>query len=72
MQELALKHSLDAPSADPRISVQISEPERLNLVLRIPVQARRRGRIEQEISKKYLMNLEALEASKSAGEMSTS
>jgi small-conductance mechanosensitive channel len=68
MQQLALKHSLDAPSADPRISVQISEPERINLVLRIPIQARRRGRIEQEISRKYLLNLETLEANKSAGE----
>ncbi len=66
MQQLALKHSLDAPSADPRISIQISEPEHINLVLRIPVQTKRRGRIEQEISKKYLLNLEALEANKSA------
>jgi small-conductance mechanosensitive channel len=68
MQQLALKHSLDAPSADPRISVQISEPERINLVLRIPIQARKRGRVEQEISRKYLLNLETLEANKSAGE----
>ena len=68
MQQLALEHSLDAPSADPRISVRISEPEHINLVLRIPIRAKKRGRIEQEISRKYLLNLEALEANKSVNE----
>jgi small-conductance mechanosensitive channel len=71
MRQLALEHSLDAPSADPRISVQISEPERINLVLRIPIQARKRGRLEQEISKRYLLNLETLEANKTIGETPT-
>ena len=71
MQQLALEHSLDAPSTDPRISVQISEPERINLVLRIPIQARKRGRVEQEVSRKYLLNLESLEANKSVDETTT-
>ncbi len=68
MEQLAIKHSLDAPSADPRISVQISDPDRINLVLRIPIQARKRGRVEQEISRKYLLNIEALEADKNVDE----
>jgi small-conductance mechanosensitive channel len=72
MRQLAVEHSLDAPSADPRISIQISEPERINLVLRIPIQARKRGRLEQDISRKYLMNLEKLEANKAVGETAAS
>lgn len=68
MGQLAIEYSLDAPSADPRISIQISEPDRINLVLRIPIQAKKRGRLEQEIYKKYILNLEALEMNKGAGE----
>ncbi len=68
MQQIAVQHSLDSPSADPRVSVQISEPDSINLILRIPIQIRKRGRIEQEISRQYLLNLEALEANKEVAE----
>ncbi len=69
MQQLALQHSLDAPSTDPRVSMQISEPDCITLILRIPVQTRKRGRIEQEISRKYLLNLEELEANREVCEI---
>ena len=54
MKKLASKHSLDAPTVDPRVHLQISGAEDVNLVLRIPVPAQKRGRVEQEILRKYL------------------
>lgn len=54
MEELARRHSLDAPAIEPRVHVQIVEPDKALLVLRTPVPARKRGRIEQDISRRYL------------------
>lgn len=58
MKYLAQKYSLDTPTVDPRIHIQITDPDKAVLVLRIPVPSRRRGRLEQEISKKYLIYLQ--------------
>jgi len=60
MGHLAKKHSLDAPTVAPRVHVQLPEPERINLVLRVPIPGRRRGRIEQRILRQYLLNLKKL------------
>lgn len=54
MHSLALKHSLEEPTVAPRVSVQIDEPEKINLILRVPVPTRRRGKLEQDITRKYL------------------
>ena len=43
-----------------------------NLILRIPTQARKRGRIEQEISRKYLLNIETLKVNRSGDEIPNS
>jgi len=55
MEKLAAKHSLDYPNVEPRVHIQIVEPEKANLVLRVPVPSRKRGRLEQEISRRYLV-----------------
>lgn len=55
MEKLAAKHSLDYPNVEPRVHIQIVEPEKANLVLRVPVPSRKRGRLEQEISRRYLL-----------------
>ena len=54
MSTQAFQHSLEEPSIDPRIQVQIVEPDRYLLALRLPVPVRRRGRIEQEVIRRYL------------------
>jgi small-conductance mechanosensitive channel len=45
---------LEAPSPEPRITVQLSEPGRIQLVLRFPAPDRGRSRIEQAILRRYL------------------
>jgi len=57
-KDIAKKHSLNAPSIDPRIQVQIPEPGRVNLILRVPLPAKKRGLFEQKILQRYLQLLE--------------
>lgn len=49
MNALGQTEGLDVPSVEPRVTLQIPEPERINLLVRIPTPARRKGRIEQAI-----------------------
>ena len=55
MKELEGKTWLDAPSAEPRITVQFPEPGRINLLLRIPCPTRFPSRLEQAILRKFLL-----------------
>jgi small-conductance mechanosensitive channel len=45
---------LEAPSPEPRITIHLSEPGRIQLVLRFPAPDRGRSRIEQAILRRYL------------------
>jgi hypothetical protein len=45
---------LEAPSPEPRITIQLAEPGGLLLVLRFPAPDRGRSRIEQAILRRYL------------------
>jgi hypothetical protein len=40
---------LEAPSPEPRITIQLPEPLKMHLVLRLPAPARWRSRVEQAI-----------------------
>jgi small-conductance mechanosensitive channel len=66
MQEVEQRHSLDAPAADPKVHIQLPEPGRINLALRLPVPVRRRGRIEQDILRAYLGYLKPIEEQEKA------
>ena len=59
-RDIAKKHSLNAPAIDPRIQVQLPEPGRVNLVLRVPLPAKKRGWYEQKILQKYLQITEEM------------
>jgi small-conductance mechanosensitive channel len=48
---------LEAPSPEPRISLQLPEPGRIHLVLRFPAPDRGRSRIEQAILRRYLASV---------------
>ena len=57
MKELESTHSLDAPGVDPVVHLQVPEPGRIDLHLRVPLPARRKGRLEQAILRQYFLNL---------------
>lgn len=54
MKLLEQTNLLEAPSPSPRITIQLSEPGRINLVLRFPAPDRGRSRVEQAILRRYL------------------
>jgi hypothetical protein len=56
MKDLEGKAWLDAPSVQPRVNVQLPEPGRINLLLRIPAPAHRTSRLEQAILKRFLLS----------------
>jgi hypothetical protein len=45
---------VEAPSVEPRVTLHLPEPGRVTLLLRVATQARRKGRIEQAILRRYL------------------
>ncbi|MBY0370120.1 mechanosensitive ion channel family protein [bacterium] len=54
MELMGHKEGLDSPSADPRVSLHLTETERWDFVVRLPVPAARRGKIEQAVLKRFL------------------
>ena len=54
MKLLEQTNLLEAPSPEPRVTIQLSEPGRINLVLRFPAPDRGRSRVEQAILRRYL------------------
>lgn len=54
MDQLAGKAWLDLPSVQPRVSIQLPEPGRINLLLRIPAPAHRTSRLEQAVLRRFL------------------
>jgi hypothetical protein len=54
MKLLEQQNLLEAPSPEPRITIQVAETGRLLLVLRFPAPDRGRSRIEQAILRRYL------------------
>ncbi len=54
MTRLARQQSLEEPNIEPRVQIQIAEPDEYHLVLRVVVPARKRAKLEQEITRKYL------------------
>ena len=54
MKSLSYRHSLEEPYVSPRIHVQLATHDKINLILRIPVPTRHRGRFEQEVTRRYL------------------
>ncbi len=54
MKLLKQTNLLEAPSPEPRVTIQLSEPGHVHLVLRFPAPDRGRSRIEQAILRRYL------------------
>lgn len=49
------KEGLDPLSVEPRVTLRIESKDQISMLARIPVPARRKGRIEQAILRRYLM-----------------
>lgn len=54
MKLLEQANLLEAPSPEPRVTIQLPEPDRIQLVLRFPAPDRGRSRIEQAILRRFL------------------
>jgi len=57
MKLLEQTNLLEAPSPEPRITIQLLEPGKIQLVLRFPAPDRGRSRIEQAILRRYLIEM---------------
>ena len=60
MKLLEQRNLLEAPSPDPRVTIQLIEPGRVHLVLRYPAPDRGRSRVEQAIIRRYLRAMSEL------------
>jgi hypothetical protein len=56
MERLERKNWLDAPSVQPRVTIHLPEPGRIDLLLRIPTPARYTSRVEQAVLRRFLSN----------------
>lgn len=59
LKKLEGKTWLDAPSVEPRVTYQLPEPGRINLLLRIPCPTRIPSRLEQAILRQFLHQFHA-------------
>lgn len=54
MAALSREHGLGTPNVEPKLIVQLPEPEKIKLLIRVPTPAREKGRIEQAILRRVL------------------
>lgn len=54
MKQMEGKHWLDAPSVQPRVTLHLPEPGKVQLLVRIPAPAHRTSRLEQAILRRFL------------------
>jgi small-conductance mechanosensitive channel len=54
MRRVARAHGLAPSTVEPRVSLRVSDPERVTLLVRVPTAARNKGRTEQTIVRAFL------------------
>ncbi len=54
MERLAFREGIEVPSVEPRITYKFSGPKELEMIIRIPAPASRKGNIEQQILKSFM------------------
>ena len=62
MAQIGKAQGIEALSVEPRVSIHLPDPDRVNLMLRFPTPPRRKGRIEQAILRRYLEDMRAVRA----------
>jgi len=66
MKRVEGKSWVDAPSVEPRVTIQLPEPGRINLLLRVPSPGQRTSRVEQAILRRFLSTFRTGKTDKSA------
>jgi len=54
LRHLAAREGLDAPSIEPRVALSFSDPDQVNLIVRIPAPVQQKNRLQQDILRRYL------------------
>lgn len=54
IRRIARREGIEAPPIEPRVILNLSELDEIHLILRFPAPARRKGRVEQFILRRYL------------------
>tara|TARA_R110000744_G_scaffold83544_7_gene163675 strand:+ start:925 stop:1797 length:873 start_codon:yes stop_codon:yes gene_type:complete len=54
IEQRVRKEGLEPMSVAPRVTLKLDDPDTISMLVRIPVPARRKGRVEQDILRKYL------------------
>jgi len=67
MNELEQKYGLEVLPVEPRVSIQITDPDRLQLLVRYPAPVGRQGRTEQNIIRRFLEQWSLIQASSASG-----
>ena len=57
MEYLTRTESVDAPSVEPRVTINFANPDQIDLVVRVAAPIQRKGRVEQQIVRKYLQSI---------------
>lgn len=60
MSKVGEKEGIETPNVEPRVSIHLPDPERIDLIVRIPAPCLRKGKIEQSIVRKYLLEISSL------------
>lgn len=66
MKKFEDRRGIEPPSLEPRVSLEISEPERINFHVRVPVSSDRLSRTEQAIMRRFLNSYYAVKTQESA------
>jgi small-conductance mechanosensitive channel len=62
-ERMSRERAIETPTQEPRVLLQIDAPTTLKMICRLPAPARRKGRIEQAILRRYLTSTVASTAS---------
>ena len=54
LTRMGRRQGIDVPSVEPRVTLMFPEPEEINLLVRFPVPARKKGRTEQAMLRRFL------------------
>lgn len=54
VKEASRQKSIQLPSVEPRVTIQMVKPKKINLILRVPAPMHLKGRLEQTILNKFL------------------
>lgn len=54
VKDASRQRSIQLPSVEPRVTIQVPEPDKINLTLRVPAPMHLKGRLEQTILSKFL------------------